>query len=354
VQRRRERQQLAVASDLDFFMRRSVDPQLFGTEDFERMLPPGMSEQRLRIELRHIPGTDWRCEIRRQPAAVKSCSCSEVDALDEVLVVTDEQKRRSRDDARSVALDPDRDLFLPAQHLDGGENECDPFCATTLSQPLARLHDARIETDRRVVEENAVADAPDVNPLDMTTRNHLHGFVEIERNVEVLRKVIEGPQRQHTQGCGTPCEHRGHRVQRTVTSARDDCVRMAIKRITRGGRDAAIRIHLGHRDVHPVSRKQLFNVRTNAGVAWGSASPVQQDGEHRTKTLAVMASHRMIRHERVGKGSASPLVDPPDAIVRPERRQLAAAKPGTHAYAGVVQGHIVAGHQSEERRAGYG
>ena len=56
------------------------------------------------------------------------------------------------------------------------------------SRRVSRSTRAGVDAERRVVDEDAVAHAADVDPLNMSCCDDLGGFGEIERQAEILAK----------------------------------------------------------------------------------------------------------------------------------------------------------------------
>ena len=59
-------------------------------------------------------------------------------------------------------------------------------------QLLSGFNDARIDADRRVVEEHAIVHPTNVDASNPRRRDRGDGLLEVEGNTEILREMIEG------------------------------------------------------------------------------------------------------------------------------------------------------------------
>ena len=87
---------------------------------------------------------------------------------------------------------------------------------------LALLHDARIEADARIVEEDAAVYFADIHPGDFAGEKCLHRLLEFERDAQVFGEVIEGPHRQNAKGGIRADQRRRDRRDRSVASSAHD------------------------------------------------------------------------------------------------------------------------------------
>ena len=87
---------------------------------------------------------------------------------------------------------------------------------------LALLHDAWIEAEARIVEEDVSVYFADIHLSDFAGEKCLHRLLEFERDAQVFSEVIEGPHRQNTKGGIRTDERRRDRRDRSVASSAYD------------------------------------------------------------------------------------------------------------------------------------
>src|SRR5688572_1544146 len=114
-----------------------------------------------------------------------------------ILVVADEQERCPRNDPCPIAFKADRHFVLMLQHIDRRFGKGGPLPMTELPQPLADLDDAGVDADRRVVDENLLANATHIRFPDMALDDGLDRLVQIERNLKILGEMIQRAERQN-------------------------------------------------------------------------------------------------------------------------------------------------------------
>ena len=114
------------------------------------------------------------------------------------------------------------------------------FECPSLAQPLAGLDEARVDADRRVVDEDAIVHA--------RRRRHasygraaigLHGFRQIERDAGILREVIQRAEREHAKRRRRTGECSGDRADRSISATGDNGFGMLVERLSRCGRNVA-------------------------------------------------------------------------------------------------------------------
>ena len=106
---------------------------------------------------------------------------------------------------------------------DNGEALASP---ETRLLPIAIDHHQRVQADCAVVDEDAVVHLADVDPAILARRDQPGGVVEMGRNAEIAREMVESPERQDPEPRSGPDQRRGRGADRSVAAA-DDQQRIA-------------------------------------------------------------------------------------------------------------------------------
>ena len=87
---------------------------------------------------------------------------------------------------------------------------------------LAVFHDAGIEADARVVDEDAAVDLPDVNERRLSFDDCARRECQVLRNAEVLREVVQGAERKDAELLLGAGDRGGDRADGAVPAPRHD------------------------------------------------------------------------------------------------------------------------------------
>ena len=87
---------------------------------------------------------------------------------------------------------------------------------------------------RGVVDEDGIANTADVYLADLARHDRLDRLVQIERNLEILREVIERAEWQHSKRRRSTDQFRGDRIYGTVATAGHNRIGMLFETHTRG------------------------------------------------------------------------------------------------------------------------
>ncbi len=91
------------------------------------------------------------------------------------------------------------------QDVRGGEGQRRPFTASLPPERFAHLDDVRIDANRGVVDEHAIVNVADIDGGDVPRDDGFHRLAGSSGNVQVLGKMIQGPERQDArERCSCP------------------------------------------------------------------------------------------------------------------------------------------------------
>ena len=150
-----------------------------------------------------------------------------------------------------------------------------------LAQPLPGRDEARIDANRRIVDEDAIVHARDVDTLRMARGDGLHRFSEIERDAGILRKVIERAEREHPKRGRRTGECSGDRADRSISATCDNGFGVRVERHSRCGRNAAGIGELADARVDAGVSKQFFDFFAKTRAARDTTRGIQHDRHHR-------------------------------------------------------------------------
>src|SRR5829696_9221907 len=136
----------------------------------------------------------WPCDAEPELAAIDRLAPAERRRGQRVLVVADEYDRRPAwfGPAGGADREPvEREISEASQR---GEKGRDPLREPPVPAPPLAVDDHEgIETDRRVVDENAPVDLGNVERPGVRRRDHRDRAGKRRRNAKVLGEVVQGP-----------------------------------------------------------------------------------------------------------------------------------------------------------------
>ena len=168
--------------------------------------------------------------IDEQLALIEPRPGAEPNAVDRVFVVADEDERRLPGPLAAVDVDAYRDAAIPPEDAERRDRHRRPLAVPLAPQPFPLLDDARIEADGGVVDEDAIVDLADVDSCEVSRRDDRDRLAKVERDVEILREVIEGAERENAER-GLRADHAGRDAADGAVAAAghdDGCARAGL------------------------------------------------------------------------------------------------------------------------------
>src|SRR6185437_14300459 len=161
--------------------------------------------------------------IEAQASLREARAAADVHAARLVLVVADEDERRAPETLVSCHRDPDLEERIAAQRREEGRRECQPLAAT--QAPLLALpitDHLGIEAQAGVVDADAAVHLADIDALYPSGGDATDCLLELEREPEVLREMIERAEGKNAECRLRVRQHGCDGADRPVTSSRDD------------------------------------------------------------------------------------------------------------------------------------
>ena len=117
----------------------------------------------------------------------------------------------------------------------------------------------------------------------MARGDGLHGFLQIERDPGILRKVIERAEREHPKRRRRAGECSGDRADRSISATGDDGFGVRVERHSRCGRISRAGIgELVYARVDAGVSKQFFDFFAQTRAARDTTRRIQHDRHHRS------------------------------------------------------------------------
>ena len=102
---------------------------------------------------------------------------------------------------------------------------------------FALTHKVRVESDARIIHENATIDLPDIHPGDLTGEEIIDRGGEVKRNAGVLGEMVQGAHRQNAERRIGAYELASHGIDRSVTASSHDRATVLAQRTRSQSRD---------------------------------------------------------------------------------------------------------------------
>src|SRR5256714_7869445 len=234
VERRRHHVDLAVRGDGQALGPPGLDPNLLRAERVEVLRLPQPTEERAHGEPQKAEAARAVRDVEAQASGVEALARADLQALHPVLVVADEDEGSLALDLTPVGAQAHAHERVAAQDRERRAEEGRPLAAPApLAQLLAPVHDARVEAEARIVDEDLAVDLAHVDRDDAPLADAARGLTRVERDFQVLREVVERAEREHAERTVSASERRSDRADRAVASASDDRARAVRDRAPR-------------------------------------------------------------------------------------------------------------------------
>jgi hypothetical protein len=199
-----------------------VDRRFRCGNDLECAGPAGAAGQRSRQQQRKIAGPGSRRHIDEQLPRVESHSRPDAKSVDRVFVVADKEERRSPGTALAFDFDPHGNPGVLPDDAQGGDRHRRPFPVSLAPERFPFLDDVGVDTNRGVVDEDAIVHRTDIDRPDLRGSYHADGLGQAERQAEIFREVIERAERENPERRGRIDDPRGNTADRPIAAAGDD------------------------------------------------------------------------------------------------------------------------------------
>jgi len=143
------------------------------------------------------------CHKKEEFARVEPCALANIQTFHFISIIADEYQGRLAQQFLSIQEQSNAKKRVVPENRDGGLGKSQPLFATfLLLLLLAVAHDARIDAQAGIVEENAAVDFTDVHGYGVAGNEIASCAFEILGNMQILCEMIQGPKRKNAQRNG--------------------------------------------------------------------------------------------------------------------------------------------------------
>src|ERR1700674_2344705 len=163
------------------------------------------------------------CDIEAELTAGQMCARTNPASLHLVSIIADKDKRRAP--CQPFAVDVEKHLHkrIAPQHRERRPDRGGPFpAAQPLLLQVTCFHQLRVNAEAGIVEEEVIVDRTHVDLRAISFGNSRHRTFKIERDMKVLREMIERPERQNAQGNPASDQKPCRCVERPIAASDDD------------------------------------------------------------------------------------------------------------------------------------
>ena len=165
-----------------------------------------------------------------------------------------------------------------------------PFAPAEVSaQDFATLHEARVQAETGTIEEQPTVDPPDVHAHHAPAAHVRDSRLDLERNAEILREVIERAERKHAEWHARPQHRARDRIHGSVATAGDDGIGIRLHCTPRHVADIGAASCQMDARLHPMRREMVLEFLGRIRILYASGAGVDDnlrarsgflDGDH--------------------------------------------------------------------------
>src|SRR6266850_2211468 len=201
-----------------------LDPYLFCAQGEKIFLFTKPAEQGPQSQSDQPPSAGAVSYVKAQLSPIQTFAQANIKSLHRIFVIADKNEWRSATKFPSVHTQANIEKRISAKHCHCGPNECRPFARTQALLLLTFKNHRWVQAQARIVEKDSSVDFAHINADDAARCYRARSEIQIVRNLQISREMIERAERQNTQNLIAPDDCRGYCIDGAIAATGyDDC-----------------------------------------------------------------------------------------------------------------------------------
>ena len=265
-----------------------LDPRFRYAKNIEIFRLIDSPKKRVKRQPEKAEASGPMAEIQAKFAGVHAGAGTEIEAGDLVFIVADEKKGGPAKDLLAFENNPQIQKRKTAHRLKSRPEKRRPLAAReTVLLRFAAGNNLGINPEVGIVDENPAVHFTHVHGRDFSLCERSHRLLQIERDAQVLREMVQRADRQHSQNLVLPGQFCRDRANRSVATSRDNDPFAVLRCFARHGGDVRAVARVQNPGRFAVCLEQLDNARLRIV---RTSRPAIHDHDHRTGIVSVAAS----------------------------------------------------------------
>lgn len=196
-----------------------IDERFLYEIGFKILFLVQMPKKGAKPDAKKAPASNPMCQVKREFPRIEPVSRPDFKPCHLVLVVSDKEKRRSAAKSSPVDFNAKIEKGETAKCIEEGPGEGRPLAgASAFLFSDASLHDVRIDSKTGIVDKDASINFAHIDPGGVPVDQGLNSSFEICWNSQILRKMIQRPERQNAERFSGANHFRSHGGDGAITS----------------------------------------------------------------------------------------------------------------------------------------